>query len=93
MGWISRLFEADRVTVAAMVGLLALIVRTLYLYESSDNPTFFPPIADAYRYSDLATRLLEQGRFTREYFLQPFFYPVFLSLVFFLPTHPSCGQK
>ena len=88
MGWISRLFEADRVTVAAMVGLLALIVRTLYLYESSDNPTFFSPIADAYRYSDLATRLLEQGQFTREYFLQPFFYPVFLSLVFFF-THSS----
>lgn len=70
------------------VFLLALLVRGIYLYESRDNPTFFTPIVDAQTYDGLARRLAGGQAVTSEFFWQPIFYPLFLSLVYRL-SHSS----
>ncbi|MCE9615986.1 MAG: tetratricopeptide repeat protein [Lentisphaerae bacterium] len=57
----------------------ALAVRLLYLWESSDTPTFFAPIIDAETYVDLARSALQTGHFSPAFFWQPFFYPAFLT--------------
>lgn len=62
--------------------ILALAVRLLYLYESSDAPTFGVPVVDSFVY-DQAARSLVQGKgFGEPFFFQPFFYPVFLAAVY-----------
>jgi len=59
--------------------LLALTVRLLYLWESSDNPTFTSPIVDSRTYDNTARELAEQGRLGYQFFWQPFFYPFVLA--------------
>ncbi|MHC4500178.1 MAG: tetratricopeptide repeat protein, partial [Planctomycetota bacterium] len=67
---------------AVAVFLLALFVRGVYLYDSSDNPTFSAPIVDSLTY-DLAARELAGGwGMSLEFFWQQFFYPFFLSVVY-----------
>ena len=70
------------------VFLLALLVRGIYLSDSRDNPTFQTPIVDSQTYDGLARRLAAGQPMTSEFFWQPVFYPVFLSLVYWL-THSS----
>lgn len=70
------------------VFLLALLVRGIYLYESRDNPTFNTPIVDSQTYDGLARRLAAGQPMTNEFFWQPVFYPLFLSLVYWL-SHSS----
>jgi tetratricopeptide (TPR) repeat protein len=64
--------------------LFALLVRGLYLYESSDNPTFYAPIVDSLTYDQMARDLINGKGLTHEFFWQPLFYPLFLSLVYWL---------
>jgi tetratricopeptide (TPR) repeat protein len=59
-----------------------LVVRILYLHESTANPTFDNPIVDAHAYAMRAGDLLSGSGLTDDFFLQPVFYPLFLSLVF-----------
>jgi len=61
---------------------LALLVRGFYLYESRANPTFATPIVDSRTYDGLARQLAEGQPITSEFFWQPVFYPLFLSLVY-----------
>ncbi|HUW18007.1 MAG TPA: tetratricopeptide repeat protein [Sedimentisphaerales bacterium] len=68
---------------AAGIFLLALFVRGLYLYESRDNPTFSAPIVDSLTYDLMARGLARGGGMTHEFFWQQFFYPFFLSIVYF----------
>lgn len=63
---------------------LAAFARFSYLYESSSNPTFVAPIVDSQVYDEMARGLAEEKNMTDEFFWQPFFYPFFLSLVYFL---------
>ena len=79
------------------VFLLALAVRGVYLWQSArQNPTFYVPVVDAETYHTMACALL--GRVTSDssyalqrevdathagFFWQPFFYPFFLSVVYF----------
>ncbi|MCJ7691968.1 MAG: hypothetical protein MUO22_00945, partial [Sedimentisphaerales bacterium] len=70
--------------VAIAVFLLALLVRGVYLFQSSDNPTFNLPIVDSMTYDGLARSLAEGEPMTAEFFWQQFFYPFFLSVVYFL---------
>ncbi len=64
--------------------ILALSVRLIYLYQSSDNPSFTAPIIDARTY-DLAARKLVAGKeIDFELFWQGCFYPLYLSTVYFL---------
>jgi tetratricopeptide (TPR) repeat protein len=61
---------------------LALAVRLLYLYESSDNPAFGVPIVDARGYDLIAGRLVTEAKMPEQFFWQQFFYPLFLSGVY-----------
>ena len=74
--WVSQLWPG--------VGVfgLALLVRLLYLYESSDNPTFWTPIVDSRTYDRLARAWAEQGTMGPPFFWQPFFYPFVLGLLY-----------
>ena len=71
-----------------VVFLLALLVRGFYLSDSRDNPTFQTPIVDSQTYDGLARRLAAGQPMTSEFFWQPVFYPLFLSLVYWL-SHSS----
>lgn len=65
-----------------LILLLAILFRGLYLYDSSDNPTFRVPVVDARTYDQIARRVAEEGDFTQDLFWQPPFYPLFLSSVY-----------
>ncbi len=69
--------------IGALLFLLALVVRLLYLWDSCDNPTFFLPIVDSITYHEIAKGLAQGGPITKEFFWQQFFYPAFLSIVYF----------
>ncbi|MHC4617685.1 MAG: tetratricopeptide repeat protein [Planctomycetota bacterium] len=73
---------SPKVWTGLAVFLLAVGVRGLYLYDSSDNPTFYAPIVDSLTYDQMARGLLGGTGLTHEFFWQPPFYPLFLSLVY-----------
>ena len=64
------------------IALLALLVRLVYLHESSGNPTFATPIMDSADYDDLARALLDGHAPQTSLFWQPVFYPLFLAAVY-----------
>jgi tetratricopeptide (TPR) repeat protein len=67
---------------SAGIFVLAVLVRGVYLYESSDNPTFRAPVVDSLTYDQMARRLLAGEGLTRDFFWQPLFYPLFLAGVY-----------
>ncbi|NWF55877.1 MAG: glycosyltransferase family 39 protein [Syntrophaceae bacterium] len=73
-----------RVNASLVIFILALTVRLVYLYESSDNPAFFAPIIDANYYDRSANDLIRKGVFSDQFFFQGFFYPLFLAGVYAL---------
>jgi tetratricopeptide (TPR) repeat protein len=66
----------------------ALLVRGIYLYESSDNPTFRAPVVDSLTYDQMARGAVQGSGITEEFFWQPVFYPLFLSAVY---SSSSCS--
>jgi tetratricopeptide (TPR) repeat protein len=64
------------------VGLLALVVRLVYLLESFDDPSFAAPIVDAGDYDLVARRLADGGGLDPRLFWQPFLYPVLLAAIY-----------
>jgi len=84
----------DRTAVISLgIFLLALAVRLLYLWDVSDSPVFRTPIVDAGTYDELARGLSERGTITETFFWQPFFYPAFLAVVYFLTQGSIVGAK
>jgi tetratricopeptide (TPR) repeat protein len=65
-----------------LIFLVALSIRLLYLYESSDNPTFDAPIVDAQGYDQLGRLLAEKHLMPKEFFWRGFFYPFFLAGIY-----------
>lgn len=63
---------------------MALCVRGIYLWDSSDNPTFATPIVDALTYDGLARDLVSGQPMTSDFFWQPAFYPWFLAFLYWL---------
>ena len=61
-------------------------MRGVYLYESADNPTFRTPLVDSETYDQMARTLVESKKITKEFFWQQFFYPFFLSVVYFFSS-------
>ncbi|MHC4156480.1 MAG: tetratricopeptide repeat protein [Planctomycetota bacterium] len=61
----------------------ALLVRGIYLYESSDNPTFRAPVVDSLTYDQMARGMVKGSGITEDFFWQQLFYPLFLSSVYF----------
>jgi len=70
--------------VGLLIFALALMVRFVYLCESSANPSFEMPLVDSKVYDETARAFAQEGRITEGFFWQPFFYPFFLSLVYSL---------
>jgi tetratricopeptide (TPR) repeat protein len=77
-----KIISSQEIKVALQIFLLAAFVRAVYLYDSSDNPTFFAPIVDSLTYDQMAKGLIKTGSLTYEFFWQPLFYPLFLSLIY-----------
>lgn len=65
-----------------LIFLLAIVIRGLYLIDSSDNPTFHVPVVDSRTYDQIAREVADKGNLTRDLFWQPPFYPLFLSLIY-----------
>ncbi len=68
----------------AVVFVVALLVRLIYLYESADCPTATVPIVDARAYDELARALAAGQPMTEQFFWQAYFYPYFLFLIYSL---------
>jgi len=62
---------------------LALFVRLLYLYQSAANPSFRYPIVDSATYNEMARALAAGQGMSYDFFWQSFFYPFFLSVIYF----------
>jgi 4-amino-4-deoxy-L-arabinose transferase-like glycosyltransferase/predicted negative regulator of RcsB-dependent stress response len=69
--------------VACIIFSLALTIRLTYLCEISANPTFQVPIVDSKTYDETARSLVAGQGLVSNFFWQPFFYPFFLSVVYF----------
>jgi tetratricopeptide (TPR) repeat protein len=67
-----------------LVFVAALLVRGIYLLESSDNPTFNLPVVDARTYDQMARVLAGRGELTQDFFWQPPFYPLVLAAIYAL---------
>ena len=70
--------------IGAGIFALALVVRLVYLWESSSSPSFTIPVLDAGTYDGLARTLAAGKRLSGGLFWQPIFYPYFLSVVYWL---------
>ncbi len=67
---------------AAAVFAFAITVRAVYLYQSSDNPTFYAPVVDSLTYEQMAITLVDEGKLTDDFSWQPIFYPMMLAGVY-----------
>jgi len=74
--------DKKELLISVGIFVLALFVRLLYLYESSANPSFGYPIVDSGNYDSLARSLAAGEGMSEQFFWQPFFYPFFLSIVY-----------
>jgi len=81
---LSQRRDTDGRLIGVGIFVLAVTVRLLYLYESSANPSFMFPIVDSEVYDDAARQLASKGLVGGTFFWQPFFYPFFLSVVYFV---------
>lgn len=96
-GGIGQGTAASRVGGGFLWGLavfsLALVVRLVYLYESSANPTFAVPIMDSADYDSLARSLIDGTEPSTSLFWQPVFYPLFLAGVYGLTGSSILAAK
>ena len=77
-----RPHDKKQLLIGAGIFALALVVRLIYLWESSSSPSFANPVLDASTYDGLARSLAAGKRVSGELFWQPVFYPYFLSIVY-----------
>ncbi len=71
------------ISYGAVVFIVALLIRIIYLYQAGSSPTFYLPIVDSTEYHEIAKTLVTDGVMRDTFFLQGFFYPFFLSRVYF----------
>jgi 4-amino-4-deoxy-L-arabinose transferase-like glycosyltransferase len=81
-------WDRREVITYVVIFFLALIVRGVYLHESSRNPTFNSLTLDSRDYFLRARNLATQGSFDAGFFWQPVFYPLAMA-VLFLFSGPS----
>jgi predicted negative regulator of RcsB-dependent stress response/4-amino-4-deoxy-L-arabinose transferase-like glycosyltransferase len=79
--------------IACIIFSLALIIRFMYLYESSANPSFQTPIVDSKTYDEMAEAFAKNQILGSNFFWQPFFYPFFLSMVYFFSDNSIICAK
>ncbi len=78
---------------ACIIFSLALTIRFIYLYESSANPSFQAPIVDSKVYDETARTFAKEQSLGSNFFWQPFFYPFFLSVVYFFSGSSIISAK
>lgn len=78
---------------AAVVFIVALIVRALYLLDSADDPAFAIPIIDARVYDQAARAWLAGGGLSPAFFWQPPLYPFVLGIQYALNGGSVVGVK
>src|SRR5215204_2763233 len=64
------------------IGVVALVVRLVYLFELRDSVFLSVLIGDSLQFDTLAQQILARNWSGNEVFYQPQFYPYFLSLVY-----------
>jgi tetratricopeptide (TPR) repeat protein len=79
--------------IACIIFFLAITIRFIYLYESSANPSFQTPIMDSDAYDEIARGFANGQGLGRNFFWQPFFYPFFLSMVYFFSSNSIISAK
>jgi tetratricopeptide (TPR) repeat protein len=79
----AKILTKGSLLIAFVIFSLALTIRFIYLYESSANPSFQTPIVDSKTYDRIARAFAEGQGIGFNFFWQPFFYPFFLSVVYF----------
>jgi 4-amino-4-deoxy-L-arabinose transferase-like glycosyltransferase/cytochrome c-type biogenesis protein CcmH/NrfG len=79
--------------IACIIFCVALTVRLIYLYESSANPSFQTPIVDSKTYDETARTFARNQILGSNFFWQPFFYPFFLSVVYFFSKSSIIAAK
>ena len=67
-----------------LIFAVALGIRLIYLWQSSDSPTFHVPIVDASTYELLAQKIINKTPLDSNLFWQPIFYPLFMVCVYSL---------
>ena len=75
---------STKLRIEAAIFLVSLLVQLVYLYSSSAFPTFRVPIIDSDSYIKLARAWIDNGVMDLKFFWQPFFYPFFLSCVYYI---------
>lgn len=80
----NNLLNGKSVWISVGIVGLALTIRMIYLYEVSKSPTFLIPIIDSKAYDMIARELVEERNMSTHFFYQAFFYPFFLSIIYFL---------
>ncbi|MDD5326984.1 MAG: glycosyltransferase family 39 protein [Phycisphaerae bacterium] len=74
--------------IAAGIFAFALLIRLIYFFQASDNPASYTPTVDSVTYHEAACGLLKEGVMDGRFFWQSFFYPFFLSRLYYF-TGPS----
>jgi len=88
-----RPHDKKQLLIGAGIFALAMVVRLVYLWQSSSGPSFANPVLDASTYDGLARSLAAGKRVSGELFWQPVFYPFFLSIVYWLSNGSIiCGK-
>jgi len=68
---------------ALSIFAVALSVRLVYLFQISDSLTFLTPTIDSETYHRAAHRFITEGARAETFFWQSFFYPFFLSRIYY----------
>jgi tetratricopeptide (TPR) repeat protein len=89
----TKSFTSRSFLVACIIFFLALAVRSIYLYESSANPSFQAPVVDSDFYDETAKGFINGEGLGEGFFWQPFFYPFFLSVVYFFSDNSIISAK
>ncbi|MBM3287070.1 MAG: tetratricopeptide repeat protein [Candidatus Eisenbacteria bacterium] len=79
--------------IAALLFLLAVAVRGLFLLEMASSPAFRIPLVDAETYDALARQLALGRHLSRDFFWQPPLYPLLLSLVYLVTGGSMLAAK
>jgi len=80
-------------SIACIIFFLAVAIRLIYLYESSANPSFQTPIVDSDFFDEIARKFTDGQGLGKNFFWQPFFYPFFLSVVYFFSGNSIITAK
>jgi 4-amino-4-deoxy-L-arabinose transferase-like glycosyltransferase len=79
--------------IALIIFVAALSVRLIYLFQISDSPAFFTPTIDSGTYHEAAHRLITEGVMAETFFWQSFFYPFFLSRIYYFTGSSIIAAK